>query len=61
MNPKFRFELKQAVIITGSEENGIIIGQGCYTNCNNQYLIRYLAGDGRMTEKWWDEDAIVEI
>ncbi len=58
METKFKFELSQRVELDESREEGTVIARAEYSNKCNQYLVRYLAGDGRQTESWWDEDAI---
>ncbi|WP_313609855.1 hypothetical protein [Rhizobium sp.] len=42
-------------------ETGVVIGRSQYTNCNPQYLVRYVAADGRQIEEWLAEDAIVAL
>jgi hypothetical protein len=66
----FKFQLGDKVRITASAEPGEIIGRvgtsttwatvGAieFTNAINSYHVRYLAGDGRAVESWWQEDAI---
>lgn len=56
---KWVFELN-AVAKLVSGETGVIVGRAEYTNSNEQYLVRYTAGDGRLTEGWWRTDAFVE-
>lgn len=54
----FRYGIKQVVKLNESDETGTIIARAEYANSNDQYLIRYRAGDGCQTEAWWSEDAI---
>lgn len=54
----FKYENSDSVKITASEEAGIVIARADYECCDNQYLIRYKAGDGRAVEQWWTETAI---
>jgi hypothetical protein len=56
---KFIFELGQTVIIEASGETGRVIARAEYETSENGYLIRYKAGDGRATEAWWTEDALI--
>ena len=56
----FKFGLNETVDMTESEERGTVIGRAEYTNKEPQYLIRYVAADGRQVESWWDQDAIKE-
>lgn len=51
----FRHELGQVVKVTISGEEGHIKARAEYTTCANQYLIHYLAADGRAVDKWFDE------
>jgi len=57
----FKYDLESRVKLNESEEQGEIIGRGEYTYSQNQYLIRYKAGDGRMVENWWTESAISAV
>lgn len=54
----FKFELNQEVKIFRSEEHGVVIGRAEYANGLNNYLVRYVAADGRAVESWWQEDAL---
>lgn len=54
----FKFGLGDKVRLSLSAEPGQIIGRAEYMNSMNSYLVRYLAGDGRAVESWWQEDAI---
>ena len=58
MNKGFKYNLSDYVGLIGSDENGQIIGRSEYVNSEPQYLIRYMAADGRLVEAWWDEDAL---
>ena len=58
MGPKFAFELEAKVKLKLSGEKGEVIGRAEYTYCENHYMVRYRAGDGRQTESWWGESAI---
>lgn len=55
---QFKFQLGQQVQIIASGESGEVVGRAEYSTCQNQYFIRYRAGDGRAVEAWWGEDAI---
>lgn len=57
----FRFSLGERVGLNDSNEIGRIIGRAEYSNQINSYLVRYRAGDGRQTEAWWTEDAILGV
>lgn len=54
----FAFELNQIVVITASGETGTVTGRAEYTACENNYYVRYKAGDGRAVEVWWAESAL---
>ena len=59
-----KFNLKVTVYIVASIQEGIareygeVIGRAEYTDAEPQYLVRYMAGDGRATEQWWAESAL---
>lgn len=57
----FNFNLKQKVKIKCSGEEGEVIGRAEYSNCGDQYQVRYKTADGRAEEKWWSEDALTPI
>ena len=54
---RFQYELDANVKLL-SEEKGQVIGRAEYTSSAPAYLIRYVAGDGRLVEAWWQESAI---
>ena len=54
----FKFNLKQKLDIVESVEHGEVIGRAEYNFASPQYLLRYLAADGRKVEAWWAEDAL---
>ena len=55
---QWKLELGQTVSLAMSGEEGVVIGRAEYSNMNDQYLVRYRAGDGRLVEGWWFEEAI---
>ena len=55
----FKFELNQIAKIKVSGEEGTIIGRADYTDHAPQYQVQYKAADGRATETWWSESALV--
>ena len=55
---KWQFDLGVDVIITCSGEHGEIIGRAEYPVNEDQYLVRYVAGDGRAVESWWSVSAL---
>lgn len=56
---EFEFKLGDTVIIEVSGEVSKVIGRGDQLACDDQYLIRYKAADGRACESWWTESALV--
>jgi len=54
----FKFNHGDKVRIIASGESGEVIGRADYKTAENNYYIRYKAGDGRATEAWWQESAI---
>ncbi|WP_375591576.1 hypothetical protein [Chitiniphilus eburneus] len=54
----FKFQLGQSVCIKASNEIGEVIARSDFTASESQYLIRYVANDGRATENWWAESAL---
>ncbi|MCJ2020592.1 hypothetical protein MKK84_24715 [Methylobacterium sp. E-065] len=57
----FAFGLNQTVSLVGSDERGTVIGRAEYAENGRSYLVRYRAGDGRLTEAWWNEPALAAI
>ena len=55
---KFKHELGQSVKVTISGEKGHVKARAEYVNCRNQYLIHYLAADGRAVDSWFDENEL---
>lgn len=55
---KFKYQLGEGVALRASEEMGDVIARSEFQYCENQYLVRYRAGDGRMVEVWWAESAL---
>lgn len=54
----FKYKMLETVEIVVSGEKGEIVACASYANAENQYLIRYCAGDGRAVESWWSESAL---
>lgn len=54
----FDFKLNDSVRIACSGETGTVIGRAHFVNSNDQFLVRYLSGDGRAVEAWWNADAL---
>lgn len=52
------FDLGQKVKMSLSQETGVVIGRAHYTEGPPAYYVRYLAGDGRQVEAWWQASAI---
>lgn len=49
---KFKFELKQAVVLSISGEAGKISARAEFSDSKNQYQVRYKAADGRAVDAW---------
>lgn len=58
MRQDFKFNMGDMLTITASGERGEVIATAAYATMENQYQIRYKAGDGRATEAWWGESAL---
>lgn len=56
--PLFKFDLDQIVKLAESDERGTVIGRALYRSNENNYLVRYKAGDLRQVEIWWAESAL---
>lgn len=54
----FKFKLNCEVIIAASGERGVVVGRAEFTDGKPQYLIRYMAADGRAVEVWWNQSAL---
>lgn len=57
-NPVFKFNLKQRVTITASQETGEVRARSDNTSGENQYRIAYCNAQGVATEAWWSEDQL---
>lgn len=55
---EFEFSLGVAVRLVGSAETGTVIARAEYLHGENQYYVRYRAGDGRLVEAWWAASAL---
>lgn len=70
MPQEFQFELNDMVRLQipnfrssdgepkKSGEVGVVIGRTQFSESENTYLIRYVAGDGRLKRVWWEESAL---
>lgn len=58
-NPPFKFEIGARVRLVESREEGVVIGRAEYDTSEDNYYVRYVAGDHRQTESWWQESALV--
>ncbi|PZR90326.1 MAG: hypothetical protein DI537_19105 [Stutzerimonas stutzeri] len=56
----FEFKLGDEVSLQ-SGESGTVIGRAHYLDMNPQYMVRYTAADGRLTECWWAESALTAV
>ncbi|PTX49116.1 hypothetical protein IQ03_04812 [Gemmobacter caeni] len=57
----FKFKLNHEVIIEASGECGVVVGRAEYADGKPQYLIRYMAADGRAVEQWWNQSALTTL
>lgn len=55
---KFKFALGDKVRLALSAEHGEVIARAEFTNCGNQYTVRYVDGHGVQRQVWFDEDAL---
>ena len=55
----FLYELNQKVKLILSGEKGSVIGRVEYVSTNPQYLIEYVAADGRQVEGWFFAESIL--
>lgn len=58
MKKKFEFSIGQHVTLAASKEKGRVIGRAKYETGLRQYLVRYVAADGRQEEAWFGADAL---
>lgn len=54
----FKFELRDRVVITVSDEVGEVIARSDSLRASDQYLVRYKDATGKAVEQWWDADAL---
>lgn len=54
----WKLALGQTVALAMSGEQGVVVGRAEYEGDADRYLVRYKAGDGRLVESWWHEDAV---
>lgn len=55
----WRFSLGDRAMILESGEHGEVIGRAEFQQAERSYLLRYKGGDGKATEAWWTESALV--
>lgn len=58
MKKKFEFSIGESVALAASKEKGRVIGRAKYETGMRQYLIRYVAADGRQEDAWFETDAL---
>lgn len=56
----FKFNIGDRVTISESGETGEVHGRAEYATAENNHYLRYKAADGRATEAWWPESALVQ-
>ena len=54
----FEFELGQEVELKGSDEHGVCVSRAEHQTAENNYLVRYQCGNGRLVVEWWTESAL---
>lgn len=52
------FLLGDRVKVGNGLERGEVVARAEYLTSEPQYLVRYVAGDGRCVEAWWTESAL---
>lgn len=52
------FDLGDSVVLIMSKEKGCVIGRAEYLHNATQYLVRFVAADGRQCENWFTADAL---
>jgi hypothetical protein len=57
MTKEWQYSLGGAVTLA-SGEKGRVMARAEYLEGVDSYLLRYTAGDGRLTECWWNASAI---
>jgi len=55
---EFTHEMGATVTLSKSGESGEVVGRAEHELSQDRFLIRYVCGDGRQVEAWWDESAI---
>jgi hypothetical protein len=61
MKKKFEHCIGAHVELAMSKEKGRVIARAKFETGVRQYLVRYLAADGRQTEGWFESDALRKI
>lgn len=57
-SPDFKFNLRQRVTITISQDTGEVRARSDSTRGERQYLLAYRNAQGAATEAWWSEDQL---
>lgn len=57
----FKFDMGKLVRLELTSEEGRVIARAEYEACENNYLVRYVAADGRQVENWFNESALATI
>lgn len=55
----FEFNIGARVKLSMSHESGIVKGRAEYDNSQNNYLVLYVAADGRQVSSWLGEDELI--
>lgn len=54
----FDFKLGDKVKIERSDEHGEVVGRAHYRDSNPNFLVAYVAADGRACEAWFQESEL---
>jgi hypothetical protein len=57
----FRFEIGALVTFSKSKEKGDVVARCEYDHDESRYLVRYVAADGKQTESWLVESALLNV
>lgn len=61
MKKKFEHSIGAHVELAMSKEKGRVIARAKFETGVRQYLVRYMAADGRQTEGWFESDALRKV
>lgn len=55
---EFKYDLDQVVVITESNQRGVVKGVAAYANMPNGVLVQHVDGTGDLVRRWYDEDDV---